>query len=179
MSIAEIVFWSCAVLLAYIYAGYPALIWLLARFRPKPVRTGSFQGTVSVILVAHNEASRLAAKLSNVLASTAAGRIVEVLVGSDGSTDSTPVVASSYPDLRVRGVTFPERRGKPSVINDLAGMAQGEILLFLDARQDLAPYAMERLLTNFADPSVGVVSGELVFLRDRDGRRRDGVLLEL
>jgi len=164
----EILFWACSLMLAYIYAGYPLMVWTLARLRGRPVRKGPFSGTVSVVLVAHNEASRLSSKITNVLASTAAGQIVEVLVGSDGSTDSTSVVASSFPDLRVRGVAFSERRGKPSVINDLVAQARGEILLFLDARQDLAPDAVAKMLANFADSQVGVVSGELVFRRDAD-----------
>jgi glycosyltransferase involved in cell wall biosynthesis len=168
MSVVEILFWSCGALLAYIYVGYPLVVFLLARFRGRPVQKGRFSGTVSVILVAHNEAARLAAKLANLLASTAAGQIVEVLVGSDGSTDSTPVIASSFPDLRVRGIAFSERRGKPSVINDLVARAQGDILLFLDARQDLAPEAVAKMLANFADTKVGVVSGELVFRRDAE-----------
>jgi glycosyltransferase involved in cell wall biosynthesis len=168
MSLLEIVFWSCGTLLAYIYAGYPLLIGTLARLRRRRVRKGAFTGTISVILVAHNEAARLTAKLSNLLMSTAAPQIIEVLVGSDGSTDATAVIASSYPDLRVHGIAFSERRGKPSVINDLVQRARGEILLFLDARQDLAPDAIARMLANFADGSVGLVSGELVFRRDAE-----------
>jgi cellulose synthase/poly-beta-1,6-N-acetylglucosamine synthase-like glycosyltransferase len=176
MSPVEILFWACAVLLAYIYAGYPLMVWMLARLRPRPVRKGEFPGTVSVILVAHNEAARLANKLSNLLAASAAGQIIEVFVGSDGSTDSTPVIASAHPDLRVHAVAFDQRRGKPGVLNDLVAKASGEILLFLDARQDLAHDALERMLANFADPDVGVVSGELVFLRDADtGTAGEGI----
>ena len=43
-------------LLAYVYAGYPALIGLWARLRPRPVRKGPFAGGVSVLIAAHNEA---------------------------------------------------------------------------------------------------------------------------
>jgi biofilm PGA synthesis N-glycosyltransferase PgaC len=176
MLVAQIIFWISAVALAYIYAGYPALVWTLGRFRGRPVQRGPWNGSISVILVVHNEAGRVSAKLANLFASKAANQIVEVLVGSDGSTDSTAAVAASYPDLRVHAVSFSDRRGKPSVINDLVAQARGDVLLFVDARQDLAPTAISKMVENFADPKIGVVSGELVFRRDADsGTAAEGV----
>ncbi|QDT52959.1 Poly-beta-1,6-N-acetyl-D-glucosamine synthase [Caulifigura coniformis] len=176
MTVVEIVFWASVVLLAYIYAGYPLLVWMLARFRGRPVSRGAFEGTISVILVAYNEAGRMTARLANVLASTAEPQVLEILIGSDGSTDATAAISSAYPDSRVCGFEFTDRRGKPSVINDLVAHARGDILLFLDARQDLGPDAVARLLENFADPAVGVVSGELVFRRDTaSGTAAEGV----
>ncbi len=176
MNALEILFWVSVAALGYIYAGYPLLVWTFARVRGRAVQKGPTAGGISVVLVAHNEAGRLSAKLSNILASTVRDQILEILVGSDGSTDATPAVAASYPDLRVRSFAFSERRGKPSVINDLVAQARGEFLLFVDARQDLAPDAIGRMIENFADPSVGVVSGELVFRRDaQSGTAAEGV----
>jgi cellulose synthase/poly-beta-1,6-N-acetylglucosamine synthase-like glycosyltransferase len=42
--------------------------------------------------------------------------------------------------------------------------ASGEILLFVDVRQALDPDALRHLVANFADPTVGAVTGELRFL---------------
>ena len=42
--------------------------------------------------------------------------------------------------------------------------AGGEILFFTDVRQTLAADSLRNLIANFADPKVGVVSGELVIL---------------
>lgn len=176
MSIVEVAFWFSAFALVYIYAGYPLLVWSLARTSRRPVHRGQFQGTISVILVAYNEAGRISGKLANLLSSAAAPQIREILVGSDGSTDATFAVAESYPDLRVRAVSFAERRGKPGVINDLVARAHGDILLFVDARQDLGPEAIAKMIENFADPTVGVVSGELVFRNDGEsGTAAEGV----
>jgi poly-beta-1,6-N-acetyl-D-glucosamine synthase len=166
MSLSEILFWISAAGLAYIYVGYPLLVWAFARWFGRPAVTGDCRPSISVILVAYNEAGRMAGKIANVLASTAAPQIVEVLVGSDGSTDATYSSAAAFPDPRVKATEFTIRRGKPSVINDLVSLATGELLLFIDARQDLAPQAIERMVRNFADPQVGVVSGELVLKRD-------------
>ena len=176
MTIIEVAFWLSAAALAYIYAGYPLLVWALGRTNSRPVTRAPFYGSISVILVAYNEAGRISAKLANLLASTTAPQIREILIGSDGSSDATFAVAESYPDNRVRAFSFAERRGKPGVINDLVARAHGDILLFVDVRQDLAPDAITRMIENFADPTIGVVSGELVFRNDGDsGTAAEGV----
>jgi cellulose synthase/poly-beta-1,6-N-acetylglucosamine synthase-like glycosyltransferase len=162
----KILFWLSVALLAYIYAGYPLLVALLAKFRPNHVKVARWHGTISIVLVAHNEAPRIAAKLSNLFASTISDQIVEVLVGSDGSTDGTADIAAGFPDHRVQVVDFETRRGKAGVINDLASHCRGDVIVFVDARQNFAPTALALIVENFSDPTVGVVSGELVFLQD-------------
>ena len=54
-------------LLAYIYAGYPALIWLLSRTRGRPVKKGPFAGGAAALIAAHNEAESLPGKAENLL----------------------------------------------------------------------------------------------------------------
>ena len=84
-------------------------------------------------------------------------------------------MAQSAPD-RIRLIRMPQRVGKPSVLNRLAEQAAGEILIFTDARQRLAADAIERLTENFSDPTIGCVSGELVFT-DEESSVRDGISL--
>lgn len=165
-SVMEFLFWISVALLAYIYAGYPLLVSALARRHPRPVRKAPWQGKISVVLVAYNEAPRIAAKLENLFASSIAEQIVEVLIGSDGSTDGTASAASRYPDFRVRVLDFAERRGKPAVLNDLASNCRGDVIVFVDARQQLSTRALAQMCENFSDPQIGVVSGELVFQHD-------------
>lgn len=165
---AAFVFWFSAVLVFYIYAGYPLLVWLLARLRPRPARSGPFEGRASVLIAIHNESFRLGPKLQSLLAAEGSERICEVIVGSDGSTDHVAAAIATVKDSRVRLVEFERRRGKPSVLNDLMGQARGDVVVFTDARQPLEKTALRNLLSNFADERVGVVSGELV-LRARPG----------
>lgn len=162
----KLLFWISAVGLAYIYLGYPVLVWTLARVRPKPRVRDDGQRRVSVVMAAYNEQRRLPEKIASLLASQGADRIEEILVGSDGSTDGTVAAVKSCGDARVRVIEFPQRRGKPSVLNDLVPQCHAEIVLFTDARQAVHPQALGRLLSAFADPAVGVVSGELVFAPD-------------
>lgn len=158
-----ILFWSSTALLVYLYAGYPLLIALLARVRPRPVRKGAFVGRVSILIAVHDEAAKLGTKLRSLLDAEDADRIDAILVGSDGSTDDVAGAVASAGDPRVELVAFPERRGKPAVLNDLMPRCRGDVVVLTDARQPLERGALRALLANFADERVGVVSGELVF----------------
>jgi cellulose synthase/poly-beta-1,6-N-acetylglucosamine synthase-like glycosyltransferase len=116
-----------------------------------------------VVVVAHNEATVLPRKIKSILHSDCAWRIREVLIASDGSTDATKTVVESCGDPRVRLLAFSERRGKPSVLNDAIPACMSDIVILTDARQELHPGALSELAANFADETVGAVSGELVF----------------
>ena len=76
-------------LLAYVYAGYPALIWLLARARGRGVRKGPFTGGAAVLIAAHDEAETLPRKLENLLELAKSEPIREIWIGLDGCTDGT------------------------------------------------------------------------------------------
>ena len=76
-------------LLGYTYAGYPALIWLLARVRGRPVRKGPFAGGAAVLIAAHNEVETLPRKLENLLELAKNEPIREIWIGLDGCTDGT------------------------------------------------------------------------------------------
>lgn len=165
---SESVFWLSACSLIYIYLGYPALVWLMARIRPRPVRKAPYTGSFSVVVAAYNEAEILPRKIRNLLVSESAGQFSEIVVGSDGSSDGTVQAVKMIQDVRIRVVEFPVRRGKSAVLNDLVPQCQSDVVVLTDARQELAPGALARLLANFADERVGVVSGELVF-REEDG----------
>jgi cellulose synthase/poly-beta-1,6-N-acetylglucosamine synthase-like glycosyltransferase len=166
MSFLAIMFWLCIAGVFYIYAGYPLIIGLLARLFPKPVIKAPNEYSTSVIIAIYNESPRLDAKLRNILAVRGAERITQILVGSDGSTDQPEAVIKAINDQRIQLTLFPERRGKPSVLNDLIPNAVGDILVMMDVRQRLDDAAITSLLENFSDPSVGVVSGELIFERN-------------
>ncbi len=176
MSLVVLIFWLSLALLAYIYAGYPLLVWLLGRVRPLDLRREPFTGRISVVIAGYNEGGRLARKLESLLASDCASQIEEVLIGSDGSDDNTAEVIAAYGDPRVRLEAFAERRGKPAVLNDLVPQCQTELVMLMDARQALDPSALSRLAACFADERVGVVSGELVFRSENaDSTAAEGI----
>ena len=157
----KFVFWGSAVLLAYTYIGYPGLLFLRSRWRARIVRKAPILPPVSIVMAVHNEADVLPAKLNNLAALDYPADRIEIIVSSDGSTDRTKEIVAARTGERLRFVSSP-RQGKASALNRGIQAAQGQVILFTDARQVIAPDAVRQLVANFADSSVGCVSGELI-----------------
>jgi cellulose synthase/poly-beta-1,6-N-acetylglucosamine synthase-like glycosyltransferase len=164
-------FLTVAALLGYIFAGYPLLLGYLARRFAKPIQKRERYKTVSVLIAVHNGERFLTAKLDSVLALSYPKELLEILVLSDGSTDGTEEIARQYEPRGVKLLVLP-KGGKPAALN--AGIAQshGEILVLTDVRQVLEPDSVAHLVACFADPSVGVVSGDLLMRRGDDPEQR-------
>ncbi|HEY8997844.1 MAG TPA: glycosyltransferase, partial [Edaphobacter sp.] len=154
-------FWLSFAVIAYAYAGYPIVMALLARFARRPWRMESFSGTVSIVMAVHNGVERLRAQVEH-LASIAPAHVTEIIVVSDGSTDGTAELLAELEVPRLRPIVLPQQVGKASALNHGIGAASGEILLFMDIRPRAASGAVEHLLANFGDATVGCVAGELV-----------------
>jgi cellulose synthase/poly-beta-1,6-N-acetylglucosamine synthase-like glycosyltransferase len=89
-------FWLALGIVVYVYFGYPLLLKLnlLGRFRPW-LRVTT-QPLVSVIIPAHNEESMIEAKIRSLLASDYPRKQIEILIGSDGSSDATEEIVRRY-----------------------------------------------------------------------------------
>lgn len=177
-TVAAAIFWISAGLLAYAYAGYPLLVYALGRLRERPALRRDIRPRMSVLVPAHNEGHAIRAKIENCLQLEYPKDRLEVFIASDGSTDGTVREIEQATNAgAIRGVLFPERRGKAAVINELVEMASGEILVVTDATSMLEPGSLRALASNFADPRVGCVSGIYrVLIRDRDGKAESEAL---
>jgi poly-beta-1,6-N-acetyl-D-glucosamine synthase len=162
--LAIIGFLCAAALLVYIMAGYPLLLGWMARRKRKPVLKLEQRKSISILIAVHNGERFLANKLDSVLALRYPRELVEVLVLSDGSTDRTEEIARGYEGRGVQLLCLP-KRGKPAALNAGIAQSRGEILVLTDVRQVLEPESVGRLVACFADPAVGVVSGDLL-IRD-------------
>ena len=175
---AKAIFWLSFALVAYVYAGYPLLLWAWSRLRPRPVRRaeGVWEPRVSLILAAHNERHTLARKIENCLALDYPAEKLQVVVSLDGSTDGSAAVAEASRHLHA-GLTVVEgsHRGKAAAINRGVAAATGEVLVFCDARQRIDRGALRALLADLSDPEVGAVTGELLLLDASDHEASDGV----
>ncbi|HEX6803391.1 MAG TPA: glycosyltransferase family 2 protein [Terriglobales bacterium] len=157
------VFWISAAILAYMYVGYAAWLWLRGRFRRLPVQAAAYEPSISMVMVVRNEAAVLERKLKNLLGLDYPKELSEIVVVSDGSTDRTNEILNYYSaDRRLRIVLHPEPRGKAAGLNDATAAARGEMVLFTDARQMLERDSVRLLAQQFADPQVGCASGELM-----------------
>lgn len=167
---AEVIFWLSAAALFYTYAGYPLLLALVSAVRPRRIRRGDFESTVSVIITAYNEERDLAAKLENTLALDYPPELVEIIVASDCSSDRTDDIVNEFAPRGVRLHRQPQRLGKTAAQNAAVAQARGDVILFSDATSLYQPDAVQALLPNFADPSVGCVAGRLIYVDPADSR---------
>jgi cellulose synthase/poly-beta-1,6-N-acetylglucosamine synthase-like glycosyltransferase len=158
-----VLFWISAVIVGYVYVGYPCLVAFWARVVDRRPRRAAFaEGqwpAISIVVAARDEAARLPARVRNLLEQAYPGAC-EILVVSDGSTDDPGGALEEF-GAAVRIIDVPAG-GKPLALNAGVAASRGEILVFADARQHFAPGALTALVANFADPGVGGVTGELV-----------------
>jgi poly-beta-1,6-N-acetyl-D-glucosamine synthase len=156
-----LLFWTAAAVVAYAYAGYPLYMYMRSRLRPHKWKQEEIYPSVSIILAVHNGAKLLREKVSHLLRLDYPAELVEVLVVSDGSSDGTNEILEGLSDSRLISIVCPEHRGKANALNHALSRAQGEIVVFVDIRPKLERSALRQIVSNFADPNVGCVAGEL------------------
>lgn len=159
-----IVFWSVCSLLVYVYALYPLLARLMARAVGKPPHLGSQLLSVTVVVTVYNEEKGIRAKLDNLVALDYPQHLIDIIVVSDASSDSTEELVRSYPCNRVQLLRIEGRKGKTACQNAAASVAHGEILVFTDATTRLDPQAIRGLVAPFGSPDIGCVAGRLVYV---------------
>ncbi|HKV42057.1 MAG TPA: glycosyltransferase family 2 protein [Blastocatellia bacterium] len=161
------IFWVSVAAIAYTYLGYPLVISLLADLRGRKVVKRSVGPRVCVVIACHNEANTVARRIKNLLQSDYPAELLHLIVVSDGSTDGTEEVARRFQGSHVRVFAYEQQRGKAVALNAGASFANGDVIVFTDARQEFDRRAIRELAANFADPSVGAVTGELVLTNDQ------------
>lgn len=153
-----VLFFLCLSVIAHVYFGYPLLLLAGAPGKSRPLSTGAGVPSVSIIVPAHNEESHIEAKLLNLLELDYPSGRVEILIGSDGSSDSTDDIVRRFTNRGVRLVSFSQQRGKSAIQNALVAVATGDILLFTDADSFCAPNSLRRAVESFTDQRVGLVT---------------------
>jgi hypothetical protein len=118
--------------------------------RKRPGADGS--PLVTVAIPAYNHASYIAEAIASVAAQTYPH--IELVIIDDGSVDGTPeVIARS-----IAGLPFPcrfvarENRGAPATLNELAGLARGRYIAFLNSDDWYAPDRIACMVAAIARP---------------------------
>jgi len=135
--------------------------WLKMPWRIKP--DPAYAPTVTVAIPTYNEAKHIEEKLEDVCGQDYPRDKLEIIVVDSASTDGTAEKArrwaASHPDVDVKVVEEPERRGKAAALNAALAMARGEVFVITDAdcrwpQKD----ALKRAVSWLADPTVGAVT---------------------
>ncbi len=170
--LATATFWTSAGVIAATYVGLPALLLARGVIRRRPLAPDAAAVTpsISIIIAAHDEVAEIGGRLDDLLAPHGGHPPLEVVVASDGSTDGTDDVVASYGDRGVVLVSLP-RVGKADALTAAVAASHGDILVFTDANTRFAAGAVAALVAPFADPSVGGVAGDQVYV---DGDLEEG-----
>ncbi len=163
------IFWIALVSAAYVYVGYPLILLLWSKIAPRPVRKRYIEPSVSIVIAMHNERDNVASKMQNCLDLDYPADKLQLIVSLDAPTDGTDTLAEHYSSGRIKVLVSHVRKGKAAAVNRGVAAATGEIVLLADARQQFDRNVVRELVANFADDSVGAVSGELIVV-DGNGK---------
>ena len=104
MILLQLIFGLALVGALYPYVVYPLILAVQAKLKPRPTSVGSASDglpSVSVVVVAYNEAARIGGRVSGLAEQIRAlGLDGEIVVVSDGSTDRTVAIAEAIDGLR-------------------------------------------------------------------------------
>lgn len=176
MLLLEILFWTVFLLIAQSYIFYPLFTQLYGR----KLKNNSLVYTkeedlpmLSILMAAHNEEQVIEEKINSILNSNYPSSKIEILIGSDCSTDKTNAIIKKYAesDKRLHFFEFSNRTGKIGIINMLNQKAIGEILLLTDANVILEPSTLFELVKNFRNPEISLVDS---FMKHRN-LKTDGI----
>ena len=143
----------------------------------RDVRKLACEPSISVIVAAFNEEREIERTVTNKLEQDYPPERLSVIVVSDGSTDKTDTIVEKLAarfGQRCQLLRQEPRQGKTQALNLAVARATGDVLVFSDANSIYAPDAVRRLVRNFADPSVGYVTGQMVYTTPDDNGIGEG-----
>jgi biofilm PGA synthesis N-glycosyltransferase PgaC len=165
-------YWAVIYLLIHSYLTYPFTLILISLFKKKlTLSTSESLPTVSILISAYNEEKVIAQRVENIKNLNYDFSKLELLIGSDCSTDKTVEIlndlSKEFNWLKVR--IFSSRRGKASVLNDLVSEAKNDILVFTDANTKFDTNALSKIAEEFRNNKIGGVCGRLILDEPSDG----------
>lgn len=132
------------------------------------IKDYSYQPTVTVMVVAHNEEKVIRDKLENIAKLDYPTDKIEFLISSDNSTDKTNEIVRNFimnnPDMNIRLYEVKERKGKTNAQNEAQKTVNSEILVMTDANSMLDISSVKELVAAFTDDDISYVSGRLIII---------------
>ena len=172
-------FWICLFLLIYTYFIFPFSAIFLARKRSlnnKFYNQKDDMPSVSILIAAYNEQDVIKEKVMSIINSNLPSSKIEIIIGSDCSTDNTNEIisklAKNHSLINVK--IFTERSGKSSVVNKLVKQAKNEILILTDANIIFSKNTIHSLIRHFKDSEIGLVDSNMVNI----GIKKSGISLQ-
>lgn len=173
----QVIFWICVGAMFHSYVGYPVILYLIVLLKgKKKFKTYSESDAlprISILMAAYNEEAVLERKIRSIFETGYPLNQLEVLVGSDNSSDQTNTIleklAKEFPNLQYS--KFTERQGKVKIINQLSDQASGEIFFITDANVLLRENTLFEVVKYFSDENIGLVDTHM----KNYGLKKDGI----
>jgi cellulose synthase/poly-beta-1,6-N-acetylglucosamine synthase-like glycosyltransferase len=159
-----VAFWIFAAIIVYTYIGYTLLTPIVAIFFQRRSIKKDIEPRVTFLITAYNEEKSIAAKIEDTLSLDYPKDKLEIMVASDGSTDSTDEIVKGFADRGVVLKRVEGRVGKTATQNEAVKAAAGDIIIFSDATTKYSKEAIRKIVRNYADGSVGAVSGRYEYV---------------
>lgn len=153
----------CITFIIYVVVIYPLVLAQLAR-RTRLTQKEWQPRTVAIVIAVRDGELYIRDKLKSVLALDYPKELLEIWVASDGSLDATDDIIQEFTSSCIQLVRIPQS-GKAAALNAAIRKTSSEILLLTDVRQELATDSLRQLVSCFADPKVGAVSGRLLICK--------------
>jgi len=159
----QFIWTACLFIIFYTFLAHPIILYFFSILFKKNIEKSDFTPSVSLIIAAYNEEKSIESKIINSLKLNYPKEKLEILIGSDCSTDKTDEIVKKYQPERIRLIRGHERGGKTAIQNYVVQKCTKEIIVFSDATSIYDKNAIYFLVRNFADPNVGCVGGRLIF----------------
>lgn len=171
MPILIYIFILSLLIILHTYFFYPLTMIVLSALAKKKYLTDNCNPPISILISAFNEEKVIGETIERLIQSDYPADKLEILIGSDNSTDQTNDILRELSQKYscVKHFLFDERRGKKFVINDLVKFASGEVLIFCDANTLYNKDAINNMIKYYTDSRVGGVCGRLKLLESSDG----------
>lgn len=165
------------VLFLYPIMIYPFLLILLDKLIGKDyVFDSSFAPKLTILIAAYNEETMIGACIDSILQSDYPIENIQIIVGSDGSTDNTYNIVKKYnesnPNIEIYQY---QRLGKNKVLNEMYKHIKNDFVMFMDADFRLRKNTIHNNLGHFIDSNVDCVMSKIVTISNTENSNSGSV----
>lgn len=153
--------------IVYSYIGYPLLLLFLPDKKYQDSQNSQDCIKIALVIPIYNEEKILAQKLESILCSSIDRDSLSIYLLLDACTDDSHSIAIAYQNkgLPIHIIPFEKRMGKPRLLNYIMHKIDSTvypITVFSDANVIFFSETLEKLISPFSDPNLGLTDSRLV-----------------
>lgn len=161
-----IIFSLCLFLPVYTYVVYPFVMKQRAK-SIKIIKNNydviEYWPPITIVFSVYNEDKVIQRKLESIVKTNYPLDKIQILIGSDNSTDSTHQIIEDFQQnyKSIKLIKFEKRQGKLKIINQLIDLVDTEYVVFTDANVFFEPQTFKALVYNLVVQHADLVCGNI------------------